>query len=310
MKKNKLLGLGSLLFIISLSSCLKEKTTLSKDESNNVVEIYNPVPSLIASTVESEVPLYAESFNVVPAVDYTFYVSYSGSDVAPQDIQVTLDQDPSALDYYNETFDTEFEQLPTNMFTVASWQTVIKKGTRIAEVKAVFKTDQFDLTKSYAIPLKITASSFGTISRNYGTVIFSIVAKNKYDGVYQMKGIHNRPGYIAPYDTEIELHTAGPNSVYMYFVAAGSIGHPITVESSGGLSWYGNTFAPAFVFNETTNAIVDIYNYPIPGNPVMTSGPATNNRYDEATKTIYAQFYYANNLQRMFSDTLVYLHER
>ncbi|MFD2920257.1 DUF1735 domain-containing protein [Terrimonas rubra] len=307
MRKIKLsLALGFAV-VTGLTSCLKEDTILSKDESNNVIEIYNNVPGTIVSDVSSLYPLYSEAFDVVPSAPYIFRVSYSGADVAPQDITVTLDQDPAALDYYNEEFDKHFEVLPASKYTIPGWTVTIKKGQRIAEIPVEFKTDQFDLSKSYAIPLKIVSASYGTISKNYGTVIFEIIAKNKYDGAYKGNGytFMGTSNTTAPFLWSIDcswglnLITTGANSVYM---------DAKPVYRGGSIIYFGGIF-PNIVFDPATDKVTAVnasgpgngYNYGFPA--VQT--PTYNSRYDAATKTIYISYNIINTTWYA-TDTLVY----
>lgn len=301
--------LNTVLFLfaaIGLTSCLKEDTTLSNKQSNNVIEIYNDVPGLIVSDVSSLYPLYSEAFDVVPSAPYTFKVSYSGSDVAPQDIVVNLDQDPAALDYYNDEFDKHFEVLPASMYTISGWSATIKKGERIATIQVEFKTDQFDLSKSYAIPLKIVSASYGTISKNYGTVIFEIIAKNKYDGRYEGKGytFMGTANTTAPYlwsvdcDWGMTLITTGANSVY-------TDAKPVF---RGSIIYYGGIY-PNFVFDPATDKVTAV-NGAGPGNGYAYGFPAAqtptyDSRYDEATKTLYVSYNIINTTWYA-TDTLVY----
>ena len=87
----------------------------------------------------------------------------------------------------------------------------------------------------------------------------------------------------------------------MYWPAIGADAHPIN-----GATTYYSSFTTEFKFDLTTNKLLSIDNPYTPGSPPFTIGPATDSRYDPATKTIYAQYYYNANLQRMFTDTLIY----
>ena len=102
------------------------------------------------------------------------------------------------------------------------------------------------------------------------------------------------------------MQTSGPNSVTMYWPAAGAFAHPIL----GGQSYYGS-FGANFYFNLATDALTAWDWYPYPTTLPVAMGPATDSRYDPVTKIIYAQFYYNNNpTQRGFNDTLTYLGPR
>ncbi len=161
-----------------------------------------------------------------------------------------------------------------------------------------------DPNQTYGLGFTIQSSDKGKIS-SAKTLVVEIGAKNKYDGVYQLKGFHNRPTLTDPYDEEVHLITTGANTVKMYWPALGADAHPI----HGGTTYYGS-FTTAFTFDAETGALTSVVNPYNPPATVFTIGPATDSRYDEGTRTIYAQYYYSNNLERMFTDTLIYTGSR
>jgi hypothetical protein len=306
MKLNKYSGLLLFVLLTGASSCLKEDPALDPKETNNVVEIYSLVPTPTASPADAVYPLYTQSFDIVPTAEFKVQVSYSGAEVAPEDITVTLGLDPQALTDYNDEQGTTYQFVSPNLYTVDSWVVTIPKGQRLGTATVTFKPSIFDPSKTYGFPVKILSTSLGQISSNFGTVIYAIGAKNKYDGVYQLRGFHNRPGLDAPYNEEVYMITSGANSIYMFWPALGAPAHPL----NGGVTYYGS-FTTNFYFDVATNKLTnwDLKPYATTVTPSM--GPATDSRYDPATKKIYAQYYYnANPTQRGFTDTLTYLRSR
>jgi hypothetical protein len=306
MNLKKYSGFLMLIVLAGLSSCLKESPALDPKETNNVVEIYSLVPTPTTSPADAVYPLYTQSFDIVPSAEFKVQVSYSGAEVAPEDITVTLGVDAQALNDYNDEQGTSMVFMPAAFYSVDSWTVKIPKGQRLGTMTVTFKPSSFDPTKSYGFPVKILSSSLGKISSNYGTVIYAIGAKNKYDGIYQLRGFHNRPGLDAPYNEEVYMITSGPNSIYMYWPPAGVASHPL----NGGVTYYGS-FTTNFYFDVATNALTNWDLKPFATTVTPSMGPATTSRYDPATKKIYAQFYYnANPAARGFSDTLTYLRAR
>ncbi len=161
-----------------------------------------------------------------------------------------------------------------------------------------------DPNLKYGLGFTIVSTDKGSIS-HAKTLVLEIGAKNIYDGVYQLKGFHNRPTLTDPYDEEVHLITTGANTVKMYWPALGADAHPI----HGGTTYYSN-FTTSFTFNSETFALTSVVNPVNPSATVFTVGPATDSRYDAGTKTIYAQYYYNNNMERMFTDTLYYISSR
>ena len=312
----------SLFAVVLLSACLKEDQTLSPKDSNPVIEIYNEFPHKIASTVQSRVPLYIESFSAVPGQTQNFdlYVSYSGAESAPEDISVTLTLDQATLDIYNEQWDKDFEILPSNLYTGGELNVVIKKGEKRAKTTFVLKTSEFDFNKSYALPVKISQVSKGIISGNNGATVFSIVPKNKYDGVYTL-----RSRLVPAADRATQASGQGftiSNAIYMVTVDVNSVVlfdnntfkdyiHPFKTPT--GMSGYGS-FSPVFTFDAAGNMtnVRNWYTSPSNGRTATFNTDVTDNRYDEANRTIYAAFIMNQPgwAPLPIYDTLVFVEER
>lgn len=254
------------LFILAVcfSSCVKEKQTLNPDDSNAVIELFDQVPASLSSTVESLYPMYVKTFDVAPSVDFEVIVNYAGAGVAPQDINVKLVLDPDVLDYYNDEFSSHFIVMPIDKYTVDTWTLVIPKGQKQAKQSFKFKTELFDFDEQYALPIKISEVSSGIVSKNYGTVIYSINGKNKYDGIYKMEATApmldaTNATLTGWYPIDMQLITVNGNSVVLYdgINYVNDYGHPIRSGAAG--SYYGS-YSPVFSFGEN-GAITGITNY-------------------------------------------------
>jgi hypothetical protein len=292
--------------LASLTSCLKQEPALDPKQTNNVVEIYSLIPTPTASPADAVYPAYSKGFDIVPTGEYTIYVSYSGAEAAPQDITVNLGLDDGARTDYNTDQNTDLQTLPLSLYSLDSWTVTIPKGQRVASIKLTFKPDQFNPSLTYALPVKILSTSYGKISSNFGTVIFMVSAKNKYDGIYKAKGYGNLGGNTtAPFlfsvecDWDLNVITAGPNSIYM---------DAQPLFRGGSIIAYSNVI-PKFIFNTTTNKITGMAN-DAPGNGIAMNFPVDggtyDSRYDPATKTIYVKFGLNNNATWRVIDTLEY----
>lgn len=290
--------LTSLTAAALLTACLKEDQILTPKESNPIIEIYNEFPHKIASTIASKVPLYIESFPAVAGEiqDFNVYVSYSGADQAPEDITVTLSIDPTIMDTYNDQWETNYEVLPTSLYTVETLTLTIKKGEKRAHTTFKLKTAEFDFSKAYALPIAIQSASTGIVSTNYGRTLFAVMAKNKYDGIYTMKSrlvpaadrVTQASGATFTIPESIHLITVDANSVVMYDnYVFGDYIHPFRTLT--GWSGYGS-FAPVFTIDDNGNlsAVRNWYTNPTNGRTAILNEDVTDSRYDEATKTLYA----------------------
>lgn len=305
--KIKILAVGA--SVIMFASCLKEATmNTDPSQATNVIELANTGDN----TAPSGIAGYYTDLGVLAAGDsakFNINVHYTGPGTAPADIVVTLAADQASLTTFNTTNGTSKEIPPASVISYPTSVT-IKKGTSQTTVQAtVTLSSGFDFNKAYGLPIKITAVSSGIISGNYAASVYSFGVRNKYDGVYRMKGYHTRAPYTFPYDQTMEMRTLGATSVGYYWPAAGAFGHPIGT-GVGSVSWYGAAIAPVVIFNASTNAVVDVYNQgsatPISVYTGVGSGPGRQ----DANKTMYIYWRYNANDLRGFLDTLTYLHSR
>ncbi len=220
---------------------------------------------------------------------------------AEQDINVTLVRDTSISGAYNRdpaTVNpvTEFDAADIS----STFKVTIPKGQRTAFLQVTLPNSAaLDLTQTYAMGLKIASADGGAIiASNQQKVLVGVAIKNPYDGVYENRsytlrsGDPARTGVAAPY--EIGLVTSGA-----YTVQSDAL-HRWADGSGIGITY------PIFTIDPATNAVT-----------VSASGftvidaPGYVNRYDAATKTIYAAFTWgAGPSSRLALDTLKYLRPR
>ncbi len=264
------------------SSCVKEKQTLHPDGSNAVIEIYNDVPAAVVSTVESIYPLYVKTFDIESSIDFEVEVNYAGAGAAPQDITVNLELNPDAIDYYNEEFATHYIVLPTDKYTVDTWTLTIPKGQKRAKQTFKLKTDMFDFAEAYALPIQVKTVSTGNISKNYGTVIFSVGAKNEYDGVYEYT-TSAITSLLPNRKVDVTLETLSATKVAL---------------KPGLLGYYGN------VVNYSVNPANNFVTVECPSLGVQTPHDERSN-YNPTTKT-FKIYWKQSGGGRTFEETLVY----
>jgi len=291
------------------TGCLKDKGFEDheygiNDPDDSPTGVGFPLAAKAKNTVGIEIKSTPQVISDVPVV-----VLFAG-EPAQNDVHLKLTLNPGLVAAYNTANGTDILNMPTNLYSFQTLDVTLPAGQKkIAVPLTILNSTTLDPTEKYGIGISITSADAGyTIAENYKNLLIEINIKNKYDGVYRLRGIHNRSPYnLDPYKNKtMHLITSGPNEVFFYWPLAGDVGHPITNANN----WYGNTVSPALVFDLTTNAIIDIYNYP--GTAVnFDPGPATDNRYDPATKTIYAEFFYGGNPgARRFTDTLEYIGPR
>ncbi len=238
-----------------------------------------------------------------------------------QPLTVKMVKNSTLMTDYNAANGTSFEELPlaAYSFTDNINDLTFAPGETKKDIIIHLKKDQLDLSKAYALGFTITEVGTGAvISATKSNGLYSIGVKNKYDGVYLLKGVHNRSPYNFPYEAEFEMRTSGASSVTYYWPDFGSIGHPIGTgpDPINDVSWYGSAIAPVLVFDLSTNLVTTVTNA---GGTVplvlYTGAGAPISRYDPSTKKIYAYFYYFTGAgqdfsNRGWSDTLSYIGPR
>ncbi|WP_339876307.1 DUF1735 domain-containing protein [uncultured Algoriphagus sp.] len=303
------------LAILTLTSCLDEDPIFDPDQVENVIEFYDI--GLIASA-NSVYPLYVNSFKEAESVEFKIIVSYSGAHENNQDINVKFSLDPSALEEYNESEDTDYVVLPENLYSIDAMEVTIPKGQRQVEKTITLYTSQFDFTKNYALPFTITESSHGIISGNFETAIYAIGAKNKYDGIYSVTGEFtdltngNFTGY---YPYEVELRTITGNSVGRWDRNLDVQGYRFLNSGSG---TYFGSFGANFIMDDEGNvtSVVNAYGQPSSNNRSAQIDPSGVNTFtivSETDKTLEVSYYLiqpTGSIRCTFKETFTFLRDR
>jgi hypothetical protein len=175
------------------------------------------------------------------------------------------------------------------------------RGERKANFSVKLKTSQFDFSKTYALPLAIMSASKGIISGNFGKIVYKVGAKNKYDGIYTLKGrmgaATDRPTFSTTawsWGYEVSLITTGPNSVALHNTGYSNDYTQPIVLSDGSVSRLG-TFTPEFTFDDN-------------GRSAVINSTVTDSKFDADKKIAYTAFFMnqPNFGPLAFYDTLTY----
>ncbi len=245
-----------------LASCLDDdKAPLDPSGSHNVIEFLDP--SVPVSPSGAIYPAWLTSFSVSPEVEFEQTVSYSGPNGNDRDIQIALSVDPVALDEFNSQMiqrgQPTYDLLPENLYEIETMNLTIPKGQTKVSFKIKVFPDQFDLSKTFAIPVRIASASSGVISKNFSVAILATVVKNKYDGIYAVEGSMvdvTNADFTGYYPKEIALQTVNGNTVKYYDHGEDLDGH---IFSTGdGASYFGG-FLAQFQFNDA-NQVVSVVN--------------------------------------------------
>ncbi len=229
---------------------------------------------------------------------------------AAQDIHVTMVPALDSLTSYNNANGTDYV-MPGNpgtpAFTLVDGGVVtIPKGSNIGYLKLKTTSADYFGTTNYAFAYRISGvqESGYTVSSNNGYNITPFLAKNPYDGVYDLS--LNTTGWSAygiasdnvfrDYGN-VALSTTGLTSCIFLNLVRGDQLQP-GFTSAGGATGFGAT-APNYVF-DSNNKLINVFNsVPDDGrgrafsiNPAAT---AQENLYDPASKKIIANYLFHQN---------------
>lgn len=307
MKKNNFLYTFLLITAFAtFSGCLKDKGYDNDEYGIQIKEVSGvSFPESISS------PVLASINSVNTAQTISTNVALEAEGLASSDVVVQVISSPTLVSNAGLT------AIPAGSVILPASVT-IKAGSKLATLNVTIPNSTLlDATKTYGIGISIASVSPSgyTIAKNMKDVVLGFAIKNKYDGVYNLKGVHNRSPYIFPYDFKVEMRTTGASSVAMWLTSPyEDYGHVIGT-APGVVSWYGNTLAPVFTFDPTSNNCTGIGLYT--GSAVTVAMVTTGgivNRFVPASGSTPAKMYltwqYNGNDLRRFYDTLTYLGPR
>lgn len=255
--------------VLTLTSCLDEDPLFDPDKTTGVIELVEQAP---LNVVGSVYPMNTLAFDVVPEDEIEVIVQYSGAFDAPEDINVTVSLSPEDIAAYNDDQglggSDVYEMIESSMFELPgggnSVTVTIPKGGKRASFMVKVKPDQFGFTKKYTLPLKITEASSGVVSGNFSHMLYSVIAKNQWDGRWTNTYVTNNLG-------------SGTNAVTLY-----TTGQYTTTSNLIGV-----------YSNQTIIEIDPSTNYArvlsVSGLDPVTNSP--DNYWDPETQTIYIKYY-------------------
>jgi hypothetical protein len=275
MKKN-LFKISVAFLGIILAGCLDDgKYALDPSKTNNVIEFYDAsVPTNPAGAIY---PVWTTTTEIVPSFTFEQEISFSGPNGNSSDIDLTLAVDPVALDEYNNqmTLDLHgatYELMPSTHFEFTDVTATIPAGQTRTSISITVFPEEFDLTKNFALPIRIVSASKGVVSAHFSVAILAVVIKNKYDGVYEiMGGSITRNSAAGPdlvlggnYEEDLEIEFATINGTACGWA-------PLWKDGSG----VGGVGGTNTVVNEATNLTTTTAT----GNASLKNTAATINEY-------------------------------
>jgi hypothetical protein len=315
MKKNifiKYLLLAGIASVAIISGCRKETAAdkVSGQAANNGKTLIGFPGGMTYST-------FFEPFTDIKTVDIFTLKKDAKNEAELNKAQTfVLTSLPDALTKYNEKNGSSYELLPQSFYTLGNSKTTqasngdltFKFASGAFAEDFIIKLDgsKLDLSKTYGLAYKLTGTDgLGVHAASKDTLYAFFSVKNKWDGVYEIKGTmtdnqNATLGHINEYlssasntsDTkgpmQFELRTISATKCEVYdnyFLG----GNYMPIRSGTGYSQYGN-FALIIEFDPATNKVAAVTNYYGQPNPANTRSarldPSGINTYDSGTKTI------------------------
>ncbi|SEN15151.1 protein of unknown function [Mucilaginibacter gossypiicola] len=299
---------------VFLSSCLKsEKTFTDFSKAGTLVELPLAAYKGLNKTAPVALPIQAAAQTIPVVINVASPVPLSTS------LKVTLKVDEAALTALNNKniaqyksdstaaandttgataapdYPVVYDLMPTAFYSISSLIATVPANQRTATINVSVITQNFDLEKAYVLPISIVDASGQQIS-NYKTLFLNIQAKNKYDGIYTVKGIVHRDA-----DTQLGGHRGPGATVSLATTGANSVSYaPLWADNKTGI---GGIDGLNIVINPTTNKVSFT-----DSNATLVGEPGYDTRYDPATKTFYISMLWngADINHRGLTDTLTY----
>lgn len=212
-------------------------------------------------------------------------------------------------------------ELPRNVYTSHAdnpfdgqyWTVTFNPGEFTKTLKIVLNPTALLTLGRVGLGFALAEAPGAEISGAKSKMAVELGAKNAWDGVYRIRYRLVHPtvtiggnGTVAEWD----FPSSGPRSIDWDFATV------FTNFSTGGLTYFGDASGPSLQVRMTINTdntvtLSNIGPRAVPlGFPALQPIAGANNRYDPATKTIYAAYQWAGTPTRQKFDTLTYLRPR
>lgn len=269
--KKKLYLLSTILLsaaALSLSSCLKDNRYVDFSKVGTVVDF--PLGGLA-------------NFNSAAVTDAgdtivkQFAVNVASPNVPTTATTLTLAVDNSVVASYPTT-PVLYTAMPTDAYVFTANTVTVPAGKQYATISVTFYKGKLDPSKSYMLPIRITKTSAGTISGNYGIFYFHFIG-NDFAGNYTWDFTRVPDGGTS---FTGETATFNPVTPTQFEVAGGyytgTIRYEVTFTKNGtGSSATYSNFAISINKDDETNIIIGGAGTTIGQQPLIVGYDPTHN---------------------------------
>jgi hypothetical protein len=303
MRKQSLLKLTAIGFVLAFlaSACIPESDvkTVGDSKGKTFIKFYPAEFSVTALSPISD-PQTAVILEVRRDVQTKAELNKTTN------VTLKFDWDTTMINAYNAKNEMDFVQMPYDLYTIEpapDANHLISLDFAAGEFSKVIKVTvpnalDFDFAQKYAMGFKIeSVTGEGTLSANVlDTIICQVMAKNKFDGIYEVTAITPmldvvNAAFTGYYPFKYYLITTGLwTNICIDMTVWGDAMHPMS--NAGATSGYGS-FGLELEFDADGN-IVAVYN-PWGNPPANTRMPVIDpsgvNKWDEATGNIKFKYW-------------------
>lgn len=300
-------------------ACLDDdKYALDPSDAENVIEFIDPsVPSSPAGSIYPVWTSVTEIKN-----DHTFgqTISYSGPRENNEDIELTVDIDPVALTAYNENAIElgagTYTMMPDSYYEWEPLTLTIPKGQSKVTFSITVHPNEFDLSRSFALPLRITSATSGILSEHFSAAVFAVVVKNDFDGIYAVTGgqIWRDQAAAPGYDPALSGNFNAGTEIPLGTIDAETSPFSFVWKDGSGIAGIDNTrvrvIGTPHAAAGTGTVPADAVNIQVrsTANPALVHTPGQLNYYSPGTRTFVMNVNWgvAPSTRRVVGLTMVY----
>lgn len=208
---------------------------------------------------------------------------------------VSLKVDEAPITAYNKVHGTKLELLPATLYKLSETDVKLASGEFAKNVIITFDPTKLDATKTYAIAMTIISAGNYKVRSGLQSALFQIIAKNKYDGIYNVEGTMRdfaNAALTGNYPNEMELVTDGALKVILRDRALGDTNPFHSILNAGSVSYYG-AFGLVINFNadNTVASVVNFHGQPAANTRSAELDPSGVNKWDPATNTLKIKYW-------------------
>ncbi len=273
------------------SSCIKDEYLHGMKELKDQGETF----LVVSGGAEKE--LFFDAFTNVRKIPlFDIHRNVPNAGVLNSSTTIKLKEAPELLEAYNEEHETDYEWLPSSIFTFDNVPGVTFSGDEITitysagefgkQIAVNLDGNKWDLAHKYGRAYRIVDAGSAKISDGYGQMMTFVSAKNAYDGVFRYQTSANT-ALLPDRDVEAQLLTISPTKVKLY---------------PGLLAYYGNEVY--YTIDPVTNMVT--VECPSLG---VQEPQDTRSNWNPETK-VMTVFWKQGNGGRTFEETLTFIKPR